>query len=147
MISPALYENIIASIVKLAIDFIALEAPEAVYCDWDSHASLSELPKGTLIGPAGCGLTHDDQKIEVVFGLGVGTDDDPNLFLLRSLVSKLFARVQPKTRIQIYDAATAQKVSWMVVTTPVAVTPTSRAEIRAMQFVECRALIDLRAAT
>lgn len=140
-----LYDNIVASIIKLSTDFIAAEIPSASYVDWDAHSTLIELPPGTLIGPAGCGMTHDERAIEVVFAVGVGVQDDPNLFALRRLVSKLYGCLVPETRITIYDHATAQAVSWMVVKTPVAVTPVNRAMTRAMQFVECRAVIDLSA--
>lgn len=138
-----LYDNIVASIIKLSVDFISAEAPDATYLDWDAHASLIELPEGILIGPAGCGMTADETGIEVVFSLGVATQEDPNLFVLRSLVSKLYGRLRPESRITLYDHATAVEKSWMITKTPVSVTPVTKTITRAMQFVECRAVIDL----
>lgn len=140
-----LYENIAGSVLKLTVDFMAAEVPGAVFVNWDAHATIEELPEGTLVGPAGVGMTEDEQGIEVVFGAGIATADDPNNFNLTRLISKLYGRVRPQTRIPIYSLETAEPVSWMVVKTPTAITPVSRAMIRAMQFVECRALIDLSA--
>lgn len=142
-----LYDNIKASISKLAVDFITNVAPTATYVDFDAHASQTDLPPGLIVGPAGCGLTEDDTKIEIIFGLGVATNNDPGLYVLTQTISKLRAIVIPKTRITIYDHAPATPWSWMVVVTPQAITPVSRAEVRAMQFIECKALLDLRAVT
>lgn len=146
MTQDDLYDNIVASILKLAKDFIAAEAPQATFVNWDSHASIDELPPGTIIGPAGCGMSEESEsRIEVIFALGVATADDPNNFMLTKLISKLRARVRPQTRITIFDHDTAAEASWMVTQTPIAITPVTRAMVRAMQFVECRALIDLSA--
>ena len=77
----------------------------------------------------------------------VGNSDDLNNFRLTKLVSKLYGILAPETRIPIYDLTTTLPVSWMVVKTPVAITPVTRAEIRSIQFVECRALMDLAASS
>ena len=66
-------------------------------------------------------------------------------FRLTDLVSKLYGALVPETRIPIYDLTTTRPVSWMVVRTPVAITPVTKAEIRSIQFVECHALMDLSA--
>ena len=140
--SPAdLYNNIVYSIVKLVLDWM----PESVtYVDWDAHSQIQELPAGSLAGPAGCGMSHEEEGIEVVFGIGVSTDDDPNLFVLRDLVSQVYALMAPERKIPIYDqkSGSLEPVSWMVMRTPVSITPVSKAEIRSVQFIEGTALLN-----
>ena len=145
MTKSELYDNIISSIIKMTTDFISAEYPQATYCDFDAHSSLTELPDGVLIGPAGCGMSIEEKGISVVFAIGVATNNDPNLFVLRGLISKLVGLVYPQTRITIYDHDTARAASWMVTKAPQAVTPVSKAELRSLQFVEIHALIDLSA--
>lgn len=142
--NPAdIYNNIVQSVVKLSLNFIASDAPTAGYFDFDSHANSDEMPAADiLIGPAGVGMVHEEDGVHVVFALGVATRNDPNLFILRKLISGLYGAVRPTTRLAIYDQTTALPVSWMVTTTPVAVTPMTKAELRSYQFVEVRALID-----
>ena len=147
MSQKKLYRNLVASILKLTVDFIADEEPGATFFNWDAHNTVSVLPAGTLIGPAGCGMAHEEKGIEVVFALGAGTSDDVNNFRLTDIMSKLYDAIAPETRIAIYDQDTTLPVSWMVVKTPVAITPVTKSEIRSIQFVECRALMDLGASS
>lgn len=144
-----LYRNITTSLVKLINDFRTTNAPEAAYIDWDAHAQISELPtEGALMGPAGAGIAEEEDGIHVVFSFGVSTYQDPNLFRLRELSSELFGLVAPGSTIPIYDHAAIEAggdivpVSWMVVTTPVALTPVTKAELRSVQFVEANALLN-----
>lgn len=144
MTGDDLYNNIVQSVVKFALQFIADHAPEAGYVNWDAHSQVKELPEDdVLIGPAGVGMSHEmTDKIEVIFSIGVCTKSDPNLFKLTKLMSKLYGRLKPESRVTIYDHDTAAPVSWMVTATPLEVTPVSKAEMRSMQFIEVRALID-----
>lgn len=137
------YDNVVVSLIKFVQEFIAEHDPTAVYVDWDAHAQISELPKdGTLIGPAGCGLSHEEVNREVVFGFGISTDQDPNLFRLRRLISKLYGRLQPAMTIPVYDHKTGEVASWMVLKTPVEIMPVTKAELRSVQFVNATALLN-----
>lgn len=136
-----LYENITISLIKFIQDFRDLY-PDSVYYDFDGHAQISELPKGLLIGPAGLGMTDEGQEIQVVFGFSVAIDNDPSLFLLRQVISKLGGRLRPQTRIDIYDGDIGTPVGYMVITPPVSTTPITSAELRSVQSVMGSAVID-----
>lgn len=143
-----LYTNIVYSLVKTLID----ELPPgmgAAYVDWDSHAELHELPSDdTLVGLSGASLDHDDGQVRVVFGIGMATQNDPNLFTLRKLTSHLYGAFYPETRIALYDKAAIDAggnivpSDWMIMTTPLEILPINRAEIRNVQFINCSALLN-----
>lgn len=139
-----LYNNLVVSLVKFIQDFRDEISEDSTYVDWDAHAQISELPTGNLlIGPAGCGLTEDTPGIyEAVFSFGASTYNDPNLFILRSVTSKLFGKLKIGQTIPIYDADTAQVISTLVIKTPRAVTPVTKAEIRSLQFIELVGLLE-----
>lgn len=139
-----LYYDVVLSLIRFIEDFRKAKAPAAVYVDWDAHAQISELPKDNiLIGPAGCGLDEVSKDMyEVVFSFGISTYQDKNLFELRKLISQLFGALPIEKRIPIYSAATGNVVSSMVIKSPRAVTPVTKAEIRSLQFVELSALIE-----
>lgn len=143
MTEDDLYNNVVISLVKFVNQFREDEAPAADYVDWDAHAQIAELPTTPiLIGPAGCGMTETKEGQEVVFSFGIGSYQDTNLVELRRLISKLYGRLTVGTRIPVVDATTGTEMSWMVVRTPRAVTPITKAEVRSLQFVELTALLD-----
>lgn len=143
MAEEDVYNNIVQSIVKWIQDYRADAAPGSVYLNWDAHSQVAELPKeNTLIGPAGCGLTDEDDGMqEVVFSIGVSTINDPNLFELTKQMSKIRGRLRPQMTIPVYDHATATISSWMIIRTPISVTPVTKAEIRSIQFINLTALL------
>lgn len=147
--SSNLYWHIVQSIKKLCVDLAAEFQTDGVatpvLIDWDEHADIHELPNGDLIGPAGCGITTDGSMTEVVFAIGVSTMDDKGLFKLRKMIARIYDRLAPENQIDIYDAATATRVTWMVMARDTSVTPMTKAETRPYQFVEARGLIDPRA--
>lgn len=142
MNDAALYNNIIASILRVITTFQAAQMPGSVYFDWDAHAQADAMPEGDLIGPAGCGMSHEEPGIHVVFSIGISTSNDQNLFRLRAAMSQLYGIFKPQTSIPIYDTDTNEIVSFMVVRTPVAIMPTTKAQIRSVQFFNATALID-----
>lgn len=144
MTEEALYENVVLSLIKWIEDFRSASYPTATYVDWDAHASINELPTVPIcMGPAGCGLSEETPgEYEVVFSFGVGTYQDENLFRLRKAISQLFGKMRIGARIPIYDATTAEVVSWMVVTSPRAITPVTKAEVRSLQYVNLTARVD-----
>lgn len=144
MAEEDVYDNVVQSIVKWIQIYRADAAPASVYVNWDAHAQLDELPKDDmLIGPAGCGLADEpDGTQEVVFSIGVSTINDPNLFDLTRQMSKLRGRLRPGAKIPVYDHDTAEVASWMVIKTPIAVTPVTKAEIRSIQFINLTALLN-----
>lgn len=148
MTQEDLYDNVVVSLIRFVEDFRKEFMADADYVEWDGHAELSELPKKDVIGMAGCGLAEDQPGLyEVVFGVQVSTWGDPNLGRLRKLVSRLRGRLVPETRITVYNHDTAAEDSWLVTATPLAVLPVARAETRAIQAVEVRALLSPAAAS
>lgn len=147
-----LYESVTLSLMRYVEDFRAEVMPEAEYVNWDAHSNIGELPEADVIGLAGVGLAEDeDKKYEVTFGVLVSTWNDANLNRLTAAVSKMFGRVKPGRTIRVYalDAAGENAVdkTFMVAALPRAVTPVSKAEVRAVQGVECRLLLDPGALT
>lgn len=146
MTKAELYNNIVQSVIKFIGDFMVDNDLTLAdnYVDWDAHSQIHELPNSkTLVGPAGIGMMHEmDDDIQVVFSVGVCTEDDQNLFRLRSLMSKLYGALAPQTRVTLYDHATSTIATWMVVAPPVSITPVTKAETRSLQFIQVRAMID-----
>lgn len=146
MRSDEFYTNLVYSITRAVVQ----ELPDgAVYVDWDAHAEIHELPSDNLlVGVSGVSLSQEHDQIEVVFSIGIATQNDPNLFQLRAATSKYYALVRPEQTIDIYDHALVAAggaitpVSWMVVTTPLEILPVNRAEIRNVQFINVSALLN-----
>jgi hypothetical protein len=142
MILPTeIYGCVCSSLIKFINDFRGTNDPSATYFDWDAHASISELPIGDVMGPAGIGLANEGQKTQVVFSFGLSTSDDTNLFRLRSMMSKLYGKLQPGMTVPVYDTAGVRR-SWLVVKDPVTIAPVSKSEIRSIQFISVLALLD-----
>lgn len=143
-----LYTNIVYSLVKKLIDELPPEF-SAVYVDWDAHAEIHELPNdNVLAGLSGVSLDHEYEEMRVVFGVGLATQNDPNLFKLRALTSHMYGAFFPETRIDLYDKAAIDAggsitpVDWMITTTPLEILPINRAEIRNVQFINVSALLN-----
>lgn len=140
-----IYADITSSIIKFIEDWRKANAPDAAYFDWDSHAQEGELPKSPdiLLGPAGIGVTEEETDMyEVVFAICVSSYNDKNLFQLRKLISKLFGALQVGQTMNVVDATTGQVKGTLVIKTPRAVTPVTKAEIRSLQFIELTAALN-----
>ena len=140
-----IYMDVTSSIIKFIEDWRKANASSAGYFDWDAHAQEGELPKSpeVLIGPAGIGMTEEETEMfEVVFAIGVSTYNDKNLFTLRSMISKLFGALRVGQSLNVYDASTGALKGTMVIKTPRAVTPVTKAEIRSQQFIELTAALN-----
>jgi hypothetical protein len=146
-----LYTDLCASIVKYCVDKInVLDAtyPELQFLDWDAHGEMRELPDKDLLGPAGVGMVQEDNTFEVTFSIGVSTRNDRSLNRLRRLVSNIYADLRPQQKLHMYRLATAvagtppTPLGWLVCQSPCLITPITRAETRAFQFVQLRGLLD-----
>lgn len=141
-----IYDDITASIQKYAVDkrvVLLTESPGITYFDFDTVAEAHELPDGDLIGPAGLGLTEAESGIfEIVASVGVSTVNDPNLYRLRKMISKVYADLRPMKQIELYRHATTTPVGWAVIQGGTSITPINKAASRALQFVTFQALID-----
>jgi hypothetical protein len=124
--------------------------PEGVnYIDWDAHAEIHELPSDDLLmGLSGVSMAQEEDEIQVVFQVGISSQNDPNLFQLRALTGLAYAAFKPETRIDIFNKSDVDSggdlipVTWMVTTTPLEILPINRAEIRNVQFMNCTALLN-----
>lgn len=142
-----LYEAAVLSLARKVEDFRLVQMPDAQSVNWDYHANISELPESDVIGLAGVGLAEDDPKhYEVIFGVMVSCYKDEGGARLTRLMSLLRAAFLPETRIQVYirsgDGLSALPACGMVTALPLAVLPPSKAEVRVIQALECRALLD-----
>lgn len=148
MTEADLYDNVVSSLEKVVNDFRKEHMPDAEYVNWDAHAQLTELPQADCVGLAGVGLSEDDPKsYEIALGVAVSTWDDPGLYRLRKLMSKLRACFIPETRIQVYDHETAEPNCFMVCVVPLGIMPVGKAETRSVQAMEVRLLLDPGAAS
>lgn len=142
-----LFKSVQQSLTRYVEEFRLAEMPDAAHINWDDHANINELPESDCIGLAGVGMTEDEEnKFEVVFGIAVSTWKDERLTRMTDMISMLFGDMEAGTRFTLYaasaDGLSAEAKSWMVAALPRAVTPVQKAEIRAVQAVECRLLID-----
>ena len=142
-----LYSSVVQSLTRFVEEARVELMPSATLINWDGHANVNELPEGDLIGLGGVGMSEDeDRHYEVVFGILASTWDDENLYRLTNLISNLRGRLVPETRLGVFtltpDGLQAVEKSWMVTALPLAVTPVQKAEVRAVQGVECRLLLD-----
>ena len=145
-----IYSSVAFSLARRIEDFREEFMPNATYINWDAHATINELPAGDLIGLAGIGLAEDEhKKYEITFGIQIATENDPGLHRMTELISELFAVTEPETKIKVFKAVNGEAVeaSWLVAALPRAVTPVQRAEIRAVQAVEGKLLLDPGAAS
>jgi hypothetical protein len=146
-----LYNNIVQSVVKFCEDTrLEFQArPELsdviTFVDWDEHANINELPSGDILGPAGVGMTDEQGVYEIVMAIGCSTYQDPSLFRLRKMMSLLYGKLKPQSKLTLYDHDTAQPITFMVSTSPVSVTPITKVEARPLQFIELKLLADPRA--
>lgn len=142
-----LYNNIAQSIIKFAVDFVEAH-PGCQFLDWDEHANIHELPESDLAGPAGIGMVDEGGGLySIVFSIGVSTQNDPSLFRLRQMMSELYGLLSPGQQIALYDHEQNAPLSWMIVQSPVAVTPVTRTEVRPLQFIELQATVNPFAAS
>jgi hypothetical protein len=142
-----LYESVKLSLERFVDDFRVDHFPTATQINWDDHANIQELPEADVIGLAGIGLAEDEhKKYQITFGVLASTWGDKGLVRLTKAVSAMFGRIAPENKIVVYtespDGLSAVPKSWMVTALPRAVTPVQKAEVRAVQGVECHVLLD-----
>lgn len=142
-----IYDDVTISLEKYCVDKIAAlqsDYPGLQFLDWDSVAEVHELPDADILGPAGLGLTEEDNMWQLVMSVGVSTVNDKDISRLRKLASKVFADFRPRKIVPIYRNETATEIGWAVVQSPVIITPVSRQASRALQFIQFQALLDPR---
>ncbi len=133
----------IAELRALHSDFNTLQ-----FLDWDAHSSIPELPDTDLLGPAGIGITEDNGIYEIMMSIGFSSTKDPNLFRITRMASSVFADFLSEKQIPIFRSATAVSgqtpttVGFIVFTSGTQLVPMSRAENRALQFVQARGFLD-----
>ena len=142
-----LFLSVTQSLARLVTDFAEAEMPGSQVINWDDHANINELPEQDVIGLAGIGLAEDEpKKYSITLGIMISTWNDPGLHRLTTAISKLFGQIAPGTRITVYtlsdNGLAADEASWMVTTLPRAALPITKAEVRAIQAVECQLLLD-----
>lgn len=147
-----LFLSVTQSLARLVTDFAEAEMPGSKVINWDDHANINELPEQDVIGLAGIGLAEDEpKKYSITLGIMVSTWNDPGLDRLTTAISKLFGQIAPGKRVTVYtlsdNGLAADEASWMVTTLPRAALPITKAEVRAIQAVECQLLLDPGAAS
>jgi hypothetical protein len=137
-----LYLSLVKSLTRWCVDQIADDLTDFEFIDWDEHADIHELPDGDLFGIAGVGMVTDEGIYDVVFGLAAATTNDTGLNRLRTLISKCRGRLKPGTTIPFYDLVTEQPLTYILIKSPVAIEPMTRAGTRPFQGLDFVATID-----
>lgn len=148
-----LYTDLCSSLTRWAAQKVTAlqgEFPGLQFVDWDAHSELHELPSGDLLGPAGVAMTDQGKFFEATVSVGLSTMNDPNLFRIRALASKVFADFRPERKLPVYRSETAVvdetpvALGWLVFQPPTIITPMSRAETRILQFVNAQGMLSPR---
>lgn len=142
-----IYDNLWASCVKFCQDRIleiqAEGAADPQFIDFDTHATLTNLPDADLIGIRGFSLEMDDHvaHISVLFGIAAKTDDT-NLFRHRAMVSRMFQALTPMKKFPCVDASSGAERGFLVAQNGTAVLPVTSANTRPLQFISVALLTD-----
>ncbi|TPJ51672.1 MULTISPECIES: hypothetical protein [unclassified Mesorhizobium] len=111
--------------------------------DWEAHANIEEAPALHLIGPASLAIDELSNGIySATFVIGVGSFKDDGLFVHRAMVDFLFKSLKSGTRLSVFDSKTEQPYSWLKIVDGTSVAPMTKANTRALQFIQAEALVD-----
>ncbi|RUU78135.1 hypothetical protein [Mesorhizobium sp. M7A.F.Ca.MR.362.00.0.0] len=111
--------------------------------DWEAHANIEEAPALHLIGPASLAIDELSNGIySATFVIGVGSFKDDGLFVHRKMVDFLFKSLKSGTRLSVFDSTTEQPYSWLKIVDGTSVAPMTKANTRALQFIQAEALVD-----
>jgi hypothetical protein len=140
-------ENAWGSLVRWVQDKITYFNAEgiledAVYLEWDAHASINDLPSGDVLGLKSFAIMEDDNVLAISCAIGVGTFDETNLFRLRKSVAILFQALLKENSIDYYDMETGLVVNRMIIAGGTSITPVARADVRSIQFVQFECLLE-----
>lgn len=144
-----IYENLHGSIVAFTNNIIedrkALHPEGNIdFVDWEAHANIHELPERDLIGTTAIAFTEEEPGVFTgSFTIGVSTyASDKNLFRLRNYVGEVFRRLRPESKIPFYDRETLEQLGWLYIVNGTTVLPMTKADIRPLQFVQCRIIFE-----
>lgn len=137
----------LAAYVNQQIQMIAANgitpAESMLMFDWEDHANIEEAPAKHLIGPASLALDEISNGIySATFVIGVGSFSDDGLFVHRRMVDFLFKSLMSGTRLSVFDSQTEQAYSWLKIVDGTSVAPMTKANTRALQFIQAEALVD-----
>jgi hypothetical protein len=130
------YRDAHGSMVKFCRDFT--EANPAwgleVY-DFDAHVANQEFPDADILGPYQFQFSIDGGVFTIMTMVGVSTRDDPNLFKLRDVTSRLYEQLLPSRIIQLYDSNTVTPRGVMKAMDGTALSPVARTNSRPFQYI------------
>ena len=140
-------KDFVSSLIKFCVDQIAIAvdnglSTDLAFINLDAHANISELPATDLLGLTGFATEVDGGIHSVSCAFCVMTIRDVNMFRHYKILDQLYRVLQPERTIGYYDADTADYLGWMVLTDGTMVTPVSRSETRALQFIQVNALVN-----
>lgn len=140
-----LYDDLCVTMQRYAnlkLAGLLADNPTLQYFDWDTASEANELPDTDLLGPSGLGFTDEGKTFDLIFSFGVSTVNDPNLFRLRKLASKIYKDFRPDAVLDIYSHDDGVVYSWAKVVGPTVITPIQRALTRPLQFITVNAVLD-----
>lgn len=133
--------NYHASLIKFCQDQIALASTSGISTDLafinlDAQANITELPATDLLGLAAFAVDADRGTDVVHVAFGVLMYQDTNMFRHMALVDQIFRRLTNDTPLDLYRSTDSEKIGWMVTLVGTSVLPVTRAETRALQYLQ-----------
>lgn len=127
--------DLLFSLMRFCTDWAANEEGQMLYEDFDAHADDSSVPPGDLIGTSGFTLTVDHPFVSMDVMIGIATEGDTNIIRLRTMVARLFQRLQPTQKIDVIDYKTGVKKGFLIVQDGVRLLPVGSGSTRPIQYI------------
>lgn len=129
-------ENIEASILKFCNDLNTELVLGCKVFNFDTHATVNELPQDELIGLMGLDLLNSGGLIEGSCMIAVCTlNDDTDLSKLRKAISSVFDRLQPGVQLDNVVSTTGSPIGKLTIMEPVHLMKVGSAKSRPIQMI------------
>ena len=131
-----MYENVEASLLKFCNDQIMKNGLTFKPFNFDTHATINEIPAGQYIGIGELGMVNAQETYEASCQFVVVTDaQDVTLKELRKAINIMFTALKPGTIISIVDAESAAHVGHLKVEAPVRILAVGASKGRPIQTI------------
>ena len=131
-----IYSKVQKSLVRFMGDFATANNFTLGVETLDGHADDSTLPDGDLIGYAGLSMEVDGQIHVVNVMIGIITYNDQNLTRLSNMISKLYDRLQPEEKIDMFKDDPNHVMGFLKVIDGTRVMPVSGNIARPLQYIQ-----------
>lgn len=129
-----LHLNLRFSVIKFVQDFIAINNPGAVFCDFDApeYSDETKLPSSDIVGIRGFSWSDDDGLAVVTVMFVVSTYNDLNLFRQTEVTAHLADLLMPGGKVEVVDTVN-NPIGWMVARSGTDIMPMVPGTVRTLQ--------------